>query len=427
MVQQSLPKGSGSGTPRRIVLTAFGSLGDLHPYIAVALGLKERGHDAVLVTGECYRRKVESLGLGFRPLRPDSDFVSDPETMRRVMHPRWGTVRVVRDLLFPVLRQSYEDTLDAANGADLLASHPATGWATRLVAEKTGLRWASTMITPLGFFSAYDLPVMPAPAAVLNRLHFLGPRFLGPLLRLGQRATRFLARPWYRLRAEIGLPPTDEANPLADSHSPLLVLALFSGLLAAKQPDWPPQTVLTGFPLYDRDTGLGLPSALARFLDDGPPPLVFTLGISAAMVAGTFFRDGVAAQRPGPKGSVGRREEPAEPRGIALPRRVLLRLRPLLRIVPSGGGRRPRGRHRHHRAGDTVGPSVVGGAVLARSAGQRRASVPAWRGPDDLLPPLHCRVPYQGVGKASQRVGVLIACLGGRRAGTTGRRGAGGL
>src|SRR5205807_2478193 len=119
--------------------------------------------------------------------------------------------------------------------------------------------------------------------------------FLGPLLRLGQRATRFLARPWYRLRAEIGLPPTAEANPLADSHSPLLVLALFSGLLAAKQPDWPPQTVLTGFPLYDRDTGPGLPPALAHFLDDGPPPLVFTLGISAAMVAGPFFRDSVAA------------------------------------------------------------------------------------------------------------------------------------
>jgi hypothetical protein len=28
---------------RRIVLTTFGSLGDLHPYIAVALGLKSRG------------------------------------------------------------------------------------------------------------------------------------------------------------------------------------------------------------------------------------------------------------------------------------------------------------------------------------------------------------------------------------------------
>ena len=35
---------------RRIVLTTFGSLGDLHPYIAVALGLQERGHEAIIAS-----------------------------------------------------------------------------------------------------------------------------------------------------------------------------------------------------------------------------------------------------------------------------------------------------------------------------------------------------------------------------------------
>jgi hypothetical protein len=28
---------------RRVVVTAFGSLGDLHPYLAIALGLKSQG------------------------------------------------------------------------------------------------------------------------------------------------------------------------------------------------------------------------------------------------------------------------------------------------------------------------------------------------------------------------------------------------
>jgi UDP:flavonoid glycosyltransferase YjiC (YdhE family) len=60
---------------KRIVLTTVGSLGDLHPYIAIALGLKARGHDAVVATGECYRRKIDALGLGFRAVRPDCDFV----------------------------------------------------------------------------------------------------------------------------------------------------------------------------------------------------------------------------------------------------------------------------------------------------------------------------------------------------------------
>ena len=49
----------------KIVITTFGSLGDLHPYIAIALGLRERGHEVVIGTSPCYRQKVESLGLVF--------------------------------------------------------------------------------------------------------------------------------------------------------------------------------------------------------------------------------------------------------------------------------------------------------------------------------------------------------------------------
>jgi rhamnosyltransferase subunit B len=38
---------------KQIVLTTMGSLGDQHPYIAIALGPKARGHEAVLATGAC--------------------------------------------------------------------------------------------------------------------------------------------------------------------------------------------------------------------------------------------------------------------------------------------------------------------------------------------------------------------------------------
>ncbi len=56
--QPELPR---PGRPKRVVLTAVGSLGDLHPYIAIALGLKARGHEAVVATSACYREKVEAL------------------------------------------------------------------------------------------------------------------------------------------------------------------------------------------------------------------------------------------------------------------------------------------------------------------------------------------------------------------------------
>ena len=281
---------------KRIVLTTLGSLGDLHPFIAIALGLKARGHEAVLATGECYRRKVEALGLGFRAVRPDSAIVSDPAAMRRFMDLRLGTVRVLRDFIVPSIPETYKDTLAVVNeGVDLLVSHP-LAFATRLVAEKTGIQWVSTQISPLGLYSAFDPPALPGFPDFANRLRFLGPRFWGPLGRTLKWATRLWARPIDRLRSEIGLPATAD-NPLVDGHAPALVLALFSKLLAPKQIDWPTQIVHTGFPLYDRDSEARLPLDVARFLDDGPPPIVFTLGASAAMVAGPFFDESVAAAK----------------------------------------------------------------------------------------------------------------------------------
>jgi len=280
----------------RIVLTTLGSLGDLHPYIAIALGLKARGHEAVLATAECYRQKVEALGLGFRAVRPDCDVIADPVVMRRFMNFRWGTIRILREFFVPAVRETYEDTLAAVDGgADLLVSHPVT-FTTRLVAEKTGIPWASTQITPLCLFSAYDPPALPGLPDLSTRLHFLGPTFWGPLNWSLKWATRLWAKPIYRLRAEIGLPAAGD-NPLVESDSPSMVLALFSKLLADKQPDWPPQTIHTGFPVYDQDGAAGLPPELARFLKDGPPPIVFTLGVSAAMVAGPFFEQSIAAAK----------------------------------------------------------------------------------------------------------------------------------
>jgi len=52
--------------------------------------------------------------------------------------------------------------------------------------------------------------------------------------------------PVVRLRAAQGLPP--RGNPLfAGQFSPSLTLALFSPVLALAQPDWPPNTRMTGF------------------------------------------------------------------------------------------------------------------------------------------------------------------------------------
>jgi UDP:flavonoid glycosyltransferase YjiC (YdhE family) len=99
------------------------------------------------------------------------------------------------------------------------------------------------------------------------------------------------------LREEIGLARVSE-NPLFEGqHSPTLVLAMFSKTLASKQRDWPEQALVSGFPYYDRDGDAGMPPELSQFLEDGPPPIVFTLGSSAVLDAGAFYEHSAAAAK----------------------------------------------------------------------------------------------------------------------------------
>lgn len=368
---------------RRIVITTVGSLGDLHPYIAIAKGLQARGHEAVVATSQCHRQKVEASGIGFRAIRPDSAWVDNPDAMRRFSDIRWGLVRVGREWILPALRETYQDILLAAARADLLVSHPLAAYATRLVAEKTGIPWASTMPVPLGFFSAHDLSVPSIAPFFGNELRCLGPKILGSLLWCGKRATRFLARPWYRLRSAIGLPPTKEGNPLADSHSPLLVLALFSKILADKQPDWPAQTVITGFPLYDGKAGL--PPALARFLDNCAAPIVFTLGSAVATNPGAFYEHSVAATK-----LLGRRAilvlRDAHSRLPALPDGVVaFDYAPFSELFP--------------RAAAIVHHGGIGTTGLAMRAGRPMLVMPcAWDQPDHAQ-----RVTHLGIARSVSR------------------------
>jgi UDP:flavonoid glycosyltransferase YjiC (YdhE family) len=259
--------------------------------------LRARGHDVRVATGECYRPKIEALGLGFAAIRPNCDWWVDPGVMRRIMHPRWGLHRVPGEVLLPVLPQTYEDTLAAADGADLLVAMQGN-YASPLVAEKKGIPWASAMHLPIGLASAYDPPVLPGFAGLSKALRFLGPAFWKPLRSFLKWATKGLAKPCRRLREAIGLPAA-VGNPLIDGQSPLLHLALFSPWIMDKKPDWPPQTVVTGFPWYDGGGAGGLPTELAQFLNAGPPPIVFTLGTAVAEDAGAegFFERSAAAAK----------------------------------------------------------------------------------------------------------------------------------
>lgn len=212
------------------------------------------------------------------------------------MHPYRGQEHVIRRWLLPSLEETFEDLLQCAGNADLIISGEGV-FAARLVAEKLGIPWVCTVLQPLSFLSVHEPLVIPG-LSLPTWLRNSGPTARKVQIALIKAFTRKWAVPVTRLRARIGLPPLEGNLFVDDKYSPRLVLALFSRVFAEPQADWPPNTLVTGFPLYDRsDTDSGLPPALSDFLNAGPPPVVFTLGSSAVMTPGSFFEQSLLAAR----------------------------------------------------------------------------------------------------------------------------------
>lgn len=276
----------------RIVLSTFGSLGDLNPFIALARGLQSRGYHPVIATSAYYRDYVCGAGLSFHPVRPDLD-PEDRNMLNRAMHPRRGTEVILRDIVFPSIRDTYEDLGIVLKNTSALITH-SISYAGHIFAEKNNLTWVSVVLSPIVFLSAYDMPVLQGfPYSIL--LEKLGMTAKRGFIKFVKFVSLRWCRPVLRLRAHLGLTPGK--HPIFENQfSPQLVLAMFSNLLAQPQPDWPPHTRITGYGFYDAEAEQSdLSSELERFLSAGAPPVVFALGSVAVYTAGDFYHMAVNA------------------------------------------------------------------------------------------------------------------------------------
>jgi rhamnosyltransferase subunit B len=277
----------------RIVITTFGSFGDVNPYIGLGLELQRRRHHPVLAMPGIFREAVEREGLTFAAIRPDLD-PDDAALTARIMDPALGPETLFTELLVPHLQAGYDDLFAAADGADLIVTHPAS-IVGPMLAQKRQLPWASSVLAPVSFFSVSD-PMVPPPAPWLHPLLVRSRTASRAFGWMSERITRRWVAPVHHFRASLGLP--HGANPvLSGQHSPQLVLALFSRVLAEPQPDWPLHTVVAGPILFNGAASPEVSAELERFLAEGEPPIVFTLGTSAVEAAGSFYEVSAAAAR----------------------------------------------------------------------------------------------------------------------------------
>ena len=283
---------------KRIVMTTIGSLGDLHPYIALALEMKNRNLEPVIATSNTYRERIEALGIEFQPIRPTMPEPETPEyqqMMDGVVDPNRGAEYLFKRMLVPAIRDMYQDLNEAIQGADLLVTHPIV-LAGPMVAQLNRIPWVSTVLAPASLWSAFDPWVAPNAPWIHSVLKAGGPI----AARLYMKLVKGITNPWmkevYNFRKELGLPRGE--HPLFEGQfAPDLNLAMFSNVMCEPQSDWPENTVITGFPFYDKKDNAPPDIDLLRFLGRGSAPIVFTLGSAAVHLAGDFYRESIAAAK----------------------------------------------------------------------------------------------------------------------------------
>ena len=275
-----------------VILSAFGSYGDVLPMAGLGAAMRRRGHRVQIITNPYFREVVEEAGLELLPLGSVEEY-HELAQHADLWHPRRGLKLVLTRGVGAYLRQVYDlltsnyvpgETVIAAHGLDL---------ASRVFHDKVGAPLATVHFAPFAIMTLHDTPrYIGAPTVSFGPQWWKAIQFWA--------ADRLIVDPIIapavnELRATLGLGPVRQIY----HHwhqSPQLVIGLFPDWFAPKQPDWPSHTELVGFPLWDPRRAAGLPEEMDRFLDEGEPPIVFAPG-SANFQAEEFFCTAVEACR----------------------------------------------------------------------------------------------------------------------------------
>ncbi len=260
----------------KIAIVTVGSRGDTQPFIALALGLQQAGHQVRLAAPSNFASMVTSWGLDFTPVAWDAEAALNQGVMKQTIQS--GKLKaLLQGHARQLLRQIHTAATDAAwtisEGADLLifkAAIPAGG----SIAELRGIPAIEANIVP--WLPSAELP----PLALLGSA-----RRYGPLLnRLGGQLRHLFL--WQILRLS--------ANDFRRAHG----LTSFSrwGLPAAHRPprlpqmiaisptvlplpsDWNEGVWMTGYWFLPAGQNWQPPPGLTAFLERGDPPICIGFG-----------------------------------------------------------------------------------------------------------------------------------------------------
>jgi rhamnosyltransferase subunit B len=269
----------------RIVVTTFGSTGDLNPFLALGLALRSNGHEVLFAVEANFQQQVSLLGFPVRVLTGDQAEALGPysDQIFNSDQPLTSLKLLVDRYILPTLPAKVAELREICQQADLLIS-VASQFAASIVAEMLQIPWISVILTPSTLPSAsiapQPLPVqLPAPLQCLsNRFSwFLGGMFL----------RQVVDKPVNQLRRIFHVSPRSNLMWTGNLSPQFAALAVSSALMP-RPDDWPQYVQTTGFCFWDGPSDWQFHEMLKAFLHGGKPVVAVTAGTVAPVERAVF-------------------------------------------------------------------------------------------------------------------------------------------
>ena len=269
----------------RVLLATIGTRGDVQPFLALALGLRAKGHEVAIATCPRFAPMLGAHGIRLLPLDEGLLELLDTPAGRAIfggLDGVGGMLRTIPKVLRQVAPIHHRLVADAwaateAFAPDVVVHHPKL-FCMPVFAAHRGIPALLALFVPM-LAPTGESPVPGLPRWPLGRGYN---RLTWQALRLAMRAgSAPWLRPWRRAHDPEGR--AREANPLRTARGrPVPILHAYSAAVCAAPADWPPEADITGYWfLPERDWAP--PPALAAFLDGGPPPVYVGFGSMAGV------------------------------------------------------------------------------------------------------------------------------------------------
>ena len=258
---------------KRIALCTIGTQGDVQPYLALAVALKQRGYSAVLGASEDFKDMIEGYGVEFHSLGASIQNFLQQSRFENAMS---------QSMLIngPSLLRQGQQIVDTAarrawvmcQGADAIILNMNTSFGID-IAEALRIPAIMSALQPLNSTSEFPLC-----------MYYVGSDFGKAFNRLTYTAMTvqqmYYNLPRNKLRRELmGLDARLMGGLFRNTDgSPLTTLYAYSPVVSPRPRDWPKTAIVTGYwPLHDRSNWQPSPEFQA-FLARGEAPVYIGFG-----------------------------------------------------------------------------------------------------------------------------------------------------